>query len=735
MKEFFKNKRVLALAFVFALIASILSSCALGNKTMSDDDRAKADAIFATDEFASEKKEAFAKLGEWYSSAEKDADGYAALPKEEVKEGEKEKDQSIAIKIEDRTVSVRVSGSFDAKFTTEKEGEQKVTLTALTLSGEVPDSSSRDNIATIPEDIITASSGEATFTFTSGKSGSVPFSVKEIALTASAVTATKVGTKDSDFGDVGAAEINACEAAIKDAIASITPALNRAVTVYDPYADAIAYVNETATDSFSLPEVLRVPIGWILEVCFKLVRNYALALLIFALVMKIILFPFGIMQQKSTIKQAKFAPKQKAIMKKYEGRTDQVTKQKMQQEIMDAQQAEGVNMFGGCLPLLIQFPILFALFNVVRNPLRYMCGVPASIIQKLQLRLCDLFANGKIEVAEEILNSRSGALSKVQELVNGISATSRGELAASISSKTTSVDTLSIIPEIRKNFEAFADLFKGTKIASVADLPDFHIFRNFGDLSVKPAFWNWMLIIPVLTFIIVWATSKLTRKLSYQPPVQEGAPDAAASMKIMDWVMPLFSAYIAFVWPAIMGLYWIYQNLFGVLQQLILKKMYPLPEFTDADYKKAEMEVLGKNPKKPKYVPNNSSSPRDPSKPKSLHHIDDDDDDVPVNVPQKKASAPVKKNPYVEAAALKDAPEAKQTAEKVEDALDDAEETASEAVATLNGEKLGGEYTKRKRGKKSHRVASRPVDEAGSENADSGEDEEVPSDKESEDAE
>lgn len=78
-----------------------------------------------------------------------------------------------------------------------------------------------------------------------------------------------------------------------------------------------------------------------------IIPNYAIAILLFALIIKIIFFPLGIKQQKNMQKQASLRPKEMAIRKRYAGRTDKVTQQKMQQDIMELYQKENYSMFGG----------------------------------------------------------------------------------------------------------------------------------------------------------------------------------------------------------------------------------------------------------------------------------------------------------------------------------------------------------------------------------------------------
>ena len=116
-------------------------------------------------------------------------------------------------------------------------------------------------------------------------------------------------------------------------------------------------------------------IGTILSWLNSWTGHYLVALLVFALILKILFLPFGIKQQKNTQKQMKMKPKEMAIRKKYAGRNDQPTQQKMQQEIMEMYSQEGYNPMSGCLPLLIQMPFLFLIYKVIMNPLQYICKI------------------------------------------------------------------------------------------------------------------------------------------------------------------------------------------------------------------------------------------------------------------------------------------------------------------------------------------------------------------------
>lgn len=322
-------------------------------------------------------------------------------------------------------------------------------------------------------------------------------------------------------------------------------------------------------------------------------NNYLLAIVLFALLFKIILFPFSIKQQKNSVKQAKLRPKEMAIKKKYKGRDDQDSKMKMQQEIQEMYKQEGYSPFSGCLPMLLQLPIIFALYEVIRNPLTYITGA------------------GKLT---DITTKLTEAGIELKKNITGLELVDWLKQGDNLADARKVVDTL---PE------------------TIAELPNFNVFGiNFGTVptdGMSNGGWGLLwLLIPVLTFAFAYGSMKLTRRMSYQP---EQDPNAGCSMKVMDFAMPLMSAYFAVMWPSLMGIYWMLSNVLSVVQQFILKKMYPLPKFTEQDYKDAERQYRGKAPKNRAYedtrvVPGKQY--------RSLHHIDDEEDETAPQLPPMK---------------------------------------------------------------------------------------------------
>ncbi len=333
----------------------------------------------------------------------------------------------------------------------------------------------------------------------------------------------------------------------------------------------------------SLMDIINIPFGFVLRLCNKIVGNqYILALLIFAVIIEIVLLPFGIKQQKNSIKQAKLRPKEMAIRKKYAGRDDQPTKQKMTMEIQELYQKEGYSPMGGCLPLLIQLPIIYALYNIVMSPLQYICGLSTDTISQLVPAVNSF---GYSFDANTVATRNIDLMSAIKNILNNV-------------------------PDAFSNIEGF-DI-------GVEDIPNLSLFGGALNLGDIPSFKqpSWLLLIPVLTFLAYFASMKLTRKFSYQAAAASD-PAMGCSNKMMDIVMPLFSVYISFIVPAAMGVYWIFKSIIGVGKQYILKKAMPIPVFTEEDYKAAEKELNVRQDRAPKTKSGKVV--------RSLHHIDDED--------------------------------------------------------------------------------------------------------------
>lgn len=343
-------------------------------------------------------------------------------------------------------------------------------------------------------------------------------------------------------------------------------------------------------------------------------NNYILSLLYFGIVIELLMLPFGIQQQKNSIKQAKLRPKEMAIRKHYAGRNDQQTMQKVNQEIQELYQKENYNPMSGCLPLLLQLPIVFALYYVVIDPIFYVLGQAKTFSTAISQYFTTSVAAGGFGGS---LNSQRGTIEVLSKLgEQGIDAFE-------------SLKTFSYFSNAEECFAALEQV--------VADgIPSFSIgawnfgltpsilFQGGGNFAT---YW-WLILVPVLTFVVYFGSMKLNRKLTYQPTTGENDKAMGCSNNIMDIMMPAMSVYIAFIVPAAVGVYWMFKSVLGTLKQFILKKAMPFPVFTDEDYKAAEKEMYGKTSKqKSKPSGNGSGSGASGAKVRSLHHIDDDEYD------------------------------------------------------------------------------------------------------------
>ena len=141
--------------------------------------------------------------------------------------------------------------------------------------------------------------------------------------------------------------------------------------------------------------------------------SYALVLLFYALILKILFLPFTIKQQKNQIKMAKLAPQIETIKAKYKGRNTKESQQQMQQEIMEFQQKEGYSPFAGCLPMLIQLPLIMWLYTVIRNPLSYIAKFADEIIVKANTIVYKLEADVALKQIDQI-----SLVSKINEYLH-----------------------------------------------------------------------------------------------------------------------------------------------------------------------------------------------------------------------------------------------------------------------------------------------------------------------------
>ena len=379
-------------------------------------------------------------------------------------------------------------------------------------------------------------------------------------------------------------------------------------------------------------------LGVMLSFFNSITGSYALALLFYALVFKIVFLPFSIKQQKNQIKMAKLAPKIQLIKAKYKGRTDQVTMQKQQQEIMELQQKEGYSPLSGCLPLLLQLPLIMLLYAVIQNPISYIAKTNNTINE-----YNDNISNSEYVVPENIEDKYASFITTDAEGNRKLQEIEMSDVILALYKNVSNTEGADEATEVPKNAEItlINDIYKLVESGVIREtreeriayiesfgidyetIPDFNLFGV--NLAEKPSFKDFsiLVIIPFLAAIASWFSMWLTRKLNNTGLVSDQDAQAQASMKIMDLVMPLMTVFFAFNFSGMLGIYWVYQSVLGLGQSLIIAKVMPLPKYTDEELK--EMRRAEKEAEK-----NARQVAKAQPKHKSLHYIDEDDyDELP----------------------------------------------------------------------------------------------------------
>lgn len=254
-------------------------------------------------------------------------------------------------------------------------------------------------------------------------------------------------------------------------------------------------------------------LGTVIRFIYNIVgENYGLSIIIFAIVTKFILFPVNLKQSKSMEEMKKISPMEQEIRKKHKG-----DKEKIALETQKLYSEHKINPLGGCLPALIQLPIIISMFYIVKQPLTYIKQMP------------------KKEIAPY-----------VQEMMNTKDKISNTDL---------------------RNYEIL--------VASKNKLLDMKFLGiNFGDIPSnvfnkkienKPSYYT--LIVPVISLVLSIIQTKITLKSSNMTDEQK------EQQKTLNTMMPLLSAYISYIMPLALGVYWLVGNVCQIVIQQIINKI------------------------------------------------------------------------------------------------------------------------------------------------------------------
>ncbi len=292
-----------------------------------------------------------------------------------------------------------------------------------------------------------------------------------------------------------------------------------------------------------------IPFAALTRLFYTWTGSYGLALILFTLVVKLVMLPFQLKSKKSMLRMNRMSGKMKDIQTRYAN-----NKERQQQEIADLYAREGINPMSGCLWSFIPFPILIALYNVIRYPLRYFMMLSEETIEKIT----ELATNLGYAAAE-------GGTQAVYAQIN---------LAEFVHRNWASFEG---------KFEGLIDLnyqFLGMDLSAIAK-DGFSQFPGGGW-----AVWG-LLLLPIIAAAIQFFMSMITMKTSSNA-------DAGGSMKTMMYMMPLMTLWIGYSLPSALCVYWIAQSAFSLLQEVTLNKYFNKildREETDKEREKREKRI------------------------------------------------------------------------------------------------------------------------------------------------
>lgn len=286
-----------------------------------------------------------------------------------------------------------------------------------------------------------------------------------------------------------------------------------------------------------------VPFAWLVRLFYNLTNSYGVALILFTLVIKLIMLPFQMKSKKSMMRMSRVSGQMQELQKRYAK-----NQAKLQEEMQKLYEEEGVNPMSGCLWSLIPFPILIALYSIIRQPITHFMMLSKDVLQTVVQSAADAGVN----------------------LTNIVM-----------------MDKATGTPALKDGLYQLASYGQINLVKAVQEMglstPEgwFDMNYNFLGLDLTATPWEYVknftftwavigvILIPILAGLSQFVFSKLTMKTQPQADAAGGA-----SMKSMMYMMTLMSVYIAFIMPAALGVYWIAQSVFSLIQEAILNKTF-----------------------------------------------------------------------------------------------------------------------------------------------------------------
>ena len=333
-------------------------------------------------------------------------------------------------------------------------------------------------------------------------------------------------------------------------------------------------------------KIVDVPLGWILYAIHWLLGNYGLSILVFALFAKLIMLPSSIKTHRNQVRMREIQPKIKKIQEKYHNDN---RNPKLQQELQDLYTREGYSPMAGCLPTLLQFPLIFGLWDVVRQPLTYILDVPDTLYATTEKLISA--GNAAVLKGEEMASSihtlidkighfshvtepemsqfktieeYNVALSKYEAHMNEVHnyvLPTKGEIQSTLE-----MNEIYIADAVNDGgVEGALDTLQGRRPMIDTEFAGL----NLGETAGDHGFLSWFILIPIVAALSSFLVSFVSMKIN-QAHLEGGA---GKSMNAMMFIMPLLSLWIGYNMTIGVALYWVSTNILSLIQTIVLPKI------------------------------------------------------------------------------------------------------------------------------------------------------------------
>lgn len=286
-----------------------------------------------------------------------------------------------------------------------------------------------------------------------------------------------------------------------------------------------------------------VPFAWLVRLFYNLTNSYGVALILFTLVIKLIMLPFQMKSKKSMMRMSRVSGQMQDLQKRYAK-----NQAKLQEEMQKLYEEEGANPMSGCLWSFLPLPILMALYSIIRQPITHFMMLSKDVLQTVVQSAAD----AGVDLTNIVMMDKATGAPALKDGLYQMAAYGQINLVKAVQEMGLST-------------------------------PDgwFNVNYKFLGLDLTATPWEYVksftftwavigvILIPILAGLSQFVFSKLTMKTQPQADAAGGA-----SMKSMMYMMPLFSVYIAFIMPAALGVYWIAQSVFSLIQEAILNKTF-----------------------------------------------------------------------------------------------------------------------------------------------------------------